>query len=304
VTSLPPSVPVFPVLPLPAQFVAGAWSPKSPPAGMTAWGTELVVVSTKTGHVERVLARGRLEVLAQEGSHVFFGQLPGNEETVIYEVSITGGPVRRIGTADSLTPSPNGDFLADQSDSTTDLVVRDIATGTTASIGLRVLAPHIVDPVLKSLPWVSPGDYFAALIVSNASGPDVSELVVVEARPHRPLVVVRTKRFSASMTWDFISRSAKPSTVLGGWVPSSGNGPPGPRVVQVTLSGRGVSIRAVGTLPASCSDGEGGVDAIDPSGQHVLCSSNPFDIVRFLQGRYRIARSISGNSLVITTATW
>jgi hypothetical protein len=302
VTSVPPPVRVFPVLPLPAQFVAGAWSPKSPPAGMTAWGTELVVVSTRTSRVLRVLARGRLEVLAQEGRQVFFGQLPGKEESVIYEVSIAGGPVRRIGgLGGSLTPSPNGDFLAYQSDSLTDLDVRDVATGTTTSIRLRDLAPHIVDPALKSLAWVTPGDRFAALIVSNASGPDVSELVVVEARPHQPLVVVQTKRFAASMTWDFISRSAKPNTLLGGWVPSSGQGPPGPRVVQMTLSGRGVSLRTVGTLPASCA---GGVDAIDPSGQHVLCSSNPFGIVRFVQGRYRIDRSISGNSLVITTATW
>ena len=64
---------------------------------MTAWGTELVVVSTRTSRVLRVLARGRLEVLAQEGRQVFFGQLPGKEESVIYEVSIAGGPVRRIG---------------------------------------------------------------------------------------------------------------------------------------------------------------------------------------------------------------
>jgi hypothetical protein len=301
VTSVPPPVRVFPVLPLPAHFVGGAWSPKSPPPGMTAWGTELVVVSTRTSRVLRVLARGRLEVLAQEGRQVFFGQLPGNEETVIYEVSTAGGPVRRIGLGGSLTPSPKGDFLAYQPDSSTDLDVRDLATGTTTSIGLRDLAPHIVDPVLKSLAWVTPGDRFAALIFSNGSGPDVSQLVVVDVRLHQPLVIVKTERFPASETWDFISRSAKPNTLLGGWVPSSGQGPPGPRVVQMTLSGRGVTLRTIGTLPASCA---GGVEAIDPSGQHVLCSSNPFDIVRYAQGRYRIDRSINGNSLVITTATW
>ncbi len=286
-------------LPLPVEFVAAGYSQTSPPAGMTAWGTGLVVASTKTGRVLRVLARGRLEVLARQGNHVFFVQLPGNEFPVVYEVSISGGPVRRIAPGSSPTPSPNGDLLAYLSDTASRLEVLDLGTRTTTSISLSALAPRLADPVVAGLAWASPGSRLAALVRSNAAGPVITQLIVLDVQADHHLAVVMTRSFPSSMNWTFLYRSSTPGTLLGGWDPT--NGPDVLRVVQLRLLIHGVSLREVGSLPASCG---GALDAIDQSAQHVLCSVNPLYVVSFEEGRYRVASSISDSTLVITSATW
>ena len=294
VTSLPPIEPKLPGLPLPAQFVASGYSLKSAPAGMTSWGTELVVVSTRTGRVTRVLARGRMEVLAQAGRHVFFVQLPGNEVAVDYEVSIAGGPVRRLGSDDGLTPSPNGDLLAYEPRGSTDLKVRDLTTDTTTSIALSVLAPRLTDPEVKGVAWMSPGNRLAALISSNGNGPVVTQLVILDLRHNHHLVV---SRIALPAYWIYLFRSSRPNTLLGGEVLNSADSISKARLVQMTLSAHGrLTIREFGKLPTGCA---GVVQDIDPSAQHVLCAGNPLDVVRFVRGSYRIVHSIGDNRLVI-----
>jgi hypothetical protein len=284
---------------LPAEIVAAAYAPTSPTSGSPGWGTEVDLVSTRTGRVLRVLARGQVVVIAQAAGHVFFLQIPQQRTgySTLREVAVSGGPVRTLGVGDMPTPSPNGRFLAYVRfhfwNYTSSLEVLDLATGTTTSMPLL---PSFHAGV-AALAWMAPGNRLA-LVVDPVIGP--TQLMVVDLGPHQHLRVGQAESLPARR-WVSLFRSSIPNTLLGAWVPALETSTLPPYVVQIQLSAHGVTIANVGLLPPSCA---GGIDAIDPSGQDVLCSTGPLNIVRLGQGGYRMARSVSANHHVITSAAW
>jgi hypothetical protein len=291
---------------LPAEIVAAVYltSPKIPITSRPEAGTEIDVVSTRTGRVLRVLAHGWVAVIAHVGRKVFFLQIQqfGPTVSTLCEVAVTGGPVRTLAIGSQPTPSPNGRYLAyvtnDASTDTSRLELLDFATGATTSIALL----PSVHAGVAGLAWMSPGNRLAVFADPNAIDEIATQLMIVDVGSHQHLKVARINGLPARMTWTSLFRSSTPNTLFGGWIPAQDHTTPAPQIARIEVSSRGVTLRNVGILPPSCTPY--GVDAMDLSGRDVLCPAGPLDIVRLVQGRYRVAGSVSANNHLITSATW